>query len=262
VFNDTDANGLYEKTKGDKPLAGETVELYKWNDATSGYEPATKDGNNVTSKTDANGAYKFDYTSGVGYGKYAVKFPDKAGYQYTLNNVGNDTSLDSDVSYSGADKGWVKEIDSTQPESQYINAGYYAYTPDQDLKVNLNEKLVQAGNSLEITLPKVASTSGQAAEDTIEPAFFNNIQASSDGHKWTVADTDVATVKTLSDGSAAVVGVSAGDKTIAATDLTIAIQDVFGTTQSSTAPVYVTAPNGTVTQKDGYTVGATDFSMT
>ncbi|MBC1514410.1 cell surface protein, partial [Listeria booriae] len=170
--------------------------------------------------------------------------------------------LDSDVSYSGADKGWVKEIDSTQPESQYINAGYYAYTPDQDLKVNLNEKLVQAGNSLEITLPKVASTSGQAAEDTIEPAFFNNIQASSDGYKWTVADTDVATVKTLSDGSAAVVGVSAGDKTIAATDLTIAIQDVFGTTQSSTAPVYVTAPNGTVTQKDGYTVGATDFSMT
>ncbi|MBC1870113.1 LPXTG cell wall anchor domain-containing protein [Listeria seeligeri] len=262
VFNDTDANGLYEKTKGDKPLAGETVELYKWNDATSSYEPATKDGNNVTSKTDANGAYKFDYTSGVGYGKYAVKFPDKAGYQYTLNNVGNDTSLDSDVSYSGADKGWVKEIDSTQPESQYINAGYYAYTPDQDLKVNLNEKLVQAGNSLEITLPKVASTSGQAAEDTIEPAFFNNIQASSDGYKWTVADTDVATVKTLSDGSAAVVGVSAGDKTIAATDLTIAIQDVFGTTQSSTAPVYVTAPNGTVTQKDGYTVGATDFSMT
>ncbi|EIP1891967.1 bacterial Ig-like domain-containing protein [Listeria monocytogenes] len=262
LFDDKDANGLYEKSKGDKPLANETVELYKWNDATSSYEPATKDGNNVTAKTDANGAYKFDYTSDVGYGKYAVKFPDKAGYQYTQKNAGNDVSIDSDVSYSGADKGWVKEVDSTQPDSQYINAGYYAYTPEQDLKVNLNEKLVQAGKNLEITLPKVASTSGQAAEDTIEPEFFNNIQASSDGYKWTVADAGVATVKTLSDGSAAVVGVSAGDKTIAATDLTIAIQDIFGTTQSSTAPVYVTAPNGTVTQQDGYTLGATDFTMT
>lgn len=261
LFNDKDANGIYEDTKGDEALAGETVELYKWNEDTSTYEPATHNGTNVTTKTEADGSYKFDYNDGVGYGTYAVKFPDKAGYQFSPSGKGSDGSIDSDVVSSGADKGWFKEIDSTIPESQYINAGYYAYTPEQDLKVNLNEKLVQAGSSLEITLPKVASTSGQAAEDTIEPEFFNNIQASSDGYKWTVADPGVATVTTLSDGSAAVVGVSAGDKTVAATDLTIAIQDIFGTTQSSTAPVYVTTPDGTVTQKDGYTIGATDFAM-
>ncbi|WP_234288656.1 bacterial Ig-like domain-containing protein, partial [Listeria ivanovii] len=261
LFNDKDANGLLEKTKGDEVLTSETVELYKWNSTTSAYEPATKNGENITAKTDANGAYTFDYTSDVGYGNYAVKFPDKAGYQYTLKNVGKDTSIDSDVPYSGTDKGWAKNIDPTRPTSQSINAGYYAYTPAQDLKVNLNEKRVQTGRSLEITLPKVASTSGQAAEDTIEPAFFQNIQASTNGYKWTSANTSVATVQTLTDGSAAVVGVSAGNKTIAATDLTIALQDIFGTEQSSTAPVYVTSPDGTIVQQAGFTMGATDFSL-
>lgn len=85
------------------------------------------------------------------------------------------------------------------------------------------------GRSLEITLPKVASTTGQAAEDTIEPSFFKNIKATTNGYKWTVADTKVATVQTLADGSAAVVGVSTNNKTIDVTDLTITIQDIFGT---------------------------------
>ncbi|EAC8563504.1 LPXTG cell wall anchor domain-containing protein [Listeria monocytogenes] len=261
LFNDKDVNGIYEKAKGDEPLANETVELYKWNDATSNYEPAKKAGENVTTKTNSDGRYSFDYNSGVGYGNYAVKFPDKAGYQFTLKNVGKDVTLDSDVPYSGAEKGWNKEIDPTQPNAQYINAGYYAYNPTQDLKVNLNEKQVQMGRSLEITLPKVASTTGQAAEDTIEPSFFKNIKAATNGYKWTVADTNVATVQTLADGSAAVVGVSTNNKTIDVTDLTITIQDIFGTEQSSTAPVYVTGTEGQVAQQDGYTMGATDFSM-
>ncbi|MBF2664589.1 bacterial Ig-like domain-containing protein [Listeria seeligeri] len=261
LFNDKNVNGLYEKAEGDEPLADETVELCKWDEATSTYLPATQDGKNITAQTDANGSYQFDYNDGVGYGNYAVKFPDKAGYQYTLKNAGKDISMDSDVPYSGADKGWVKQIDPTQPDSQYINAGYYAYEPTQDLKVNLNEKRVQVGSSLEVTLPKVALTSGQAAEDTIEPAFFQNIQASTDGYKWTTSNTSVATVQTLSNGSAAVVGVSTNNKTIAAADLTIAIQDIFGTEKSSTAPVYVTTTDGTIVQQDGFTLGATDFSL-
>ncbi|EDO1202055.1 LPXTG cell wall anchor domain-containing protein [Listeria innocua] len=261
LFNDKDVNGLYEKDKGDEPLANETVELYKWNESTSVYQPAKVGDKNVTATTDSNGKYSFDYNDGVGYGNYAVKFPDKAGYQYTLKNIGKDISLDSDVPYSGADKGWVKQIDPTQPSSQYANAGYYAYNPTQDLKVNLNEKRVQMGRNLEITLPKVASTTGQAAEDTIEPSFFKNIKATTNGYKWTVADTKVATVQTLADGSAAVVGVSTNDKTIDVTDLTITIQDIFGTEQSSKAPLYVTGTEGTVAQQDGYTMGATDFSM-
>ncbi|PWS21364.1 hypothetical protein DKP78_23960, partial [Enterococcus faecium] len=81
-------------------------------------------------------------------------------------------------------------------------------------------------------------------EDTIEPSFFKNIKAATNGYKWTVADTNVATVQTLADGSAAVVGVSTNNKTIDVTDLTITIQDIFGTEQSSTAPVYVTGTEG------------------
>ncbi|MBC6136653.1 LPXTG cell wall anchor domain-containing protein [Listeria innocua] len=261
LFNDKDVNGLYEKDKGDEPLASETVELYKWNESTSAYEPAKVGDKNVTATTDSNGKYSFDYNDGVGYGNYAVKFPDKAGYQYTLKNIGKDISLDSDVPYSGADRGWVKQIDPTLPSSPYTNAGYYAYDPTQDLKVNLDEKQVQMGRSLEITLPKVASTTGQAAEDTIEPSFFKNIKAATNGYKWTVADTNVATVQTLADGSAAVVGVSTNNKTIDVTDLTITIQDIFGTEKSSKAPVYVTGTDGTVAQQDGYTMGATDFSL-
>ncbi|WP_239257417.1 hypothetical protein, partial [Listeria ilorinensis] len=126
-----------------------------------------------------------------------------------------------------------KDIDPTLPTSQSINAGYFMYTPAQDLKVNLNEKMVQEGASLKVTLPKVTSTSRQAAEDTIEPSFFQNIQASTDGYVWTTADTSVATVRTLSDGSGAIVGGSAGGKTVAATDLTLAIQDLFGTQKTS-----------------------------
>lgn len=222
-----------KKDKGDEPLANETVELYKWNESTSVYEPAKLGDKNITATTDSKGKYSFDYNDGVGYGNYAVKFPDKAGYQYTLKNIGKDISLDSDVPYSGADRGWVKQIDPTLPSSQYTNAGYYAYDPTQDLKVNLDEKQVQMGRSLEITLPKVASTTGQAAEDTIEPSFFKNIKATTNGYKWTVADTNVATVQTLADGSAAVVGVSTNNKTIDVTDLTITIQDIFGTEKSS-----------------------------
>lgn len=261
LFNDKDVNGSYEKDKGDEPLANETVELYKWNVSTSEYEPAKVGDKNITATTDSNGKYSFDYSDGVGYGNYAVKFPDKAGYQYTLKNIGKDTSLNSDVPYSGADRGWAKQINPTLPSSQYTNAGYYAYNPTQDLKVNLDEKQVQMGRSLEITLPKVASTTGQAAEDTIEPSFFKNIKATTNGYKWTVADTKVATVQTLADGSAAVVGVSTNDKTIDVTDLTLTIQDIFGTEQSSTAPVYVIGKEGTVAQQDGYTIGATDFSL-
>lgn len=261
LFNDKDANGLYEKAKGDEVLANETVELYKWDSTTSTYIPATKDGNNITAITDANGSYSFDYNDNVGYGDYAVKFPEKDGYQFTLQNIGRDSSLNSNVPFMGADKGWVKQIDPTLPDSQFMNAGYIAYEPTKDLKVNLNEKRVQTGQSLGITLPKVASTSGDAAEDTIEPAFFQNIQASTNGYKWTSANTAIATVQTLTDGSAAVVGVSTNNKTIAATDLTLQIEDVFGTQKSSTAPVYVTSADGTIVQKDGFIIGATDFSL-
>ncbi|EDO0910152.1 cell surface protein, partial [Listeria monocytogenes] len=261
LFEDKDVNGLYEKEKGDKPLADETVELYKWNETTSAYEIAKVNDENVTAKTDSAGNYSFDYSDGVGYGDFAVKFPNKVGYQYTLKNVGKDVAVDSDVPYSGTDKGWAKQIDPTDPKSEHINAGYYAYDPTKDLKVNLDEKEVQMGSSLEITLPKVASTSVEAAEDTIEPSFFKNIKASTDGYKWSVADSSVATVKTLADGSAAVVGVSTKDKTISTTDLTITIQDIFGEKQSSIAPVYVTGTDGTIAQKDGYIIGATDFSL-
>ncbi|MBC2118789.1 bacterial Ig-like domain-containing protein [Listeria marthii] len=261
LFNDKDVNGVYEKAKGDEPLANETVELYKWNDAISKYEPAKIAGKNVTTKTNSNGEYSFDYDSGVGYGNYAVNFPNKAGYQFTLKNVGKDATLDSDVPYSGADKGWNKQIDPTKPNSQYINAGYYAYNPTQDLKINLNEKQVRMGRSQEITLPKVAPTTGQAAEDTIEPSFFNNIKANTNGYKWTVLDTNVATVQTRADGSAAVVGVSTNGKAIDKTNLTITIKDVFGTEKSSTAPVYVTSTDATTAQRNGFTLGATNFSI-
>ncbi|MBC2307009.1 LPXTG cell wall anchor domain-containing protein [Listeria welshimeri] len=261
LFEDKDANGLYDITKGDEPLVNEVVELYKWNDTSSEYEPVSKDGKNVIAKTDANGSYAFDYNSGVDYGKYAVKFPNKAGYQFTLKNAGTDSSIDSNVNYDGIDKSWVKDIDPTQLNSQYINAGYLKYTPNQDLKVNLNEKLVEVNNNLIITLPKVASTNGIAAEDTIEPDFFGNIQATTDSYSWVTADTAIARAQTLSDGSGSIVGVSTNGKTVAVTNLSITIQDIFGMKQSSTAPFYVTAKDGKVIQRDRFTIGGTDFSL-
>ncbi|MBC2186162.1 DUF5011 domain-containing protein [Listeria sp. FSL L7-0253] len=261
LFKDKNANGVYESAQSDTPLANETVELYKWNETNSTYEPFTKDGQNVTTTTDANGDYKFDYNLGIGYGKYAVKFPDKEGHKFTLQNVGKDKSLNSATPNLGAETGWVKEIDPAQPDAQHINAGYISYVPETDLKVNLNEKIVQEGKSLKITLPKVAQTNGEAAEDTIEPDFFQKIQATTDGYKWTTANAGIATAKTLSDGSGAIVGVSTNGKTMAATDLTIAVKDIFGTEQKSTAPIYVTATSGNTAQKDQLRIGATNFTL-
>ncbi|EBF5203443.1 DUF5011 domain-containing protein [Listeria monocytogenes] len=261
LFKDKNANGLYESTQNDTALANEVVELYKWNETNSAYEPFTKDGQNVTTTTDANGDYKFDYNLGIGYGKYAVKFPEKEGHKLTLQNVGKDKAINSAAPNLGTDTGWVKEIDPAQPDAQHINAGYISYVPESDLKVNLNEKLVQEGKSLKITLPKVALTNGEAAEDTIEPDIFQKILATTDGYKWTTADPTIATAKTLTDGSGAIVGVSTKGKTIAATDLTITIKDIFGTETKSTAPVYVTTANGEFAQKDQLRIGATDFTL-
>ncbi|MBC2157150.1 bacterial Ig-like domain-containing protein [Listeria innocua] len=261
LFKDKNASGIYETAQGDTPLANETVELYKWDEATSTYEPFTKDGQNVTTTTDADGKYKFDYNLGIGYGKYAVKFPEKAGYKHTLQNVGRDKDLNSAAPNMGTEIGWVKDIDPAQPDAQHINAGYISYVPETDLKVNLNEKTVQEGKSLKITLPKVAPTSGEAAEDTIEPDIFQKIQANTDGYKWTTADASVATAKTLTDGSVAIVGGSTNGKTIRVTDLTIALKDIFGTEKKSTAPLYVTTANGKVAQKDELKIGATNFTL-
>lgn len=261
LFQDKDANGLYEKDQGDTALANETVELYKWNESTSAYEPFLKDGDPVTVKTNADGKYTFNYNVGLAYGKYAVKFPDRAGNQFTLKKVGQDNTINSTVPNTGTDKGWVKEINPEQPTSQNINAGYMEYAPANDLKVNLSDKTLQAGKSLKVTLPKVEATSGEAAENTIEPSFFHNIQAPSNGYKWTSKDASVATVDTASDGSGIIVGVSTGDKAIATTDLSITIKDIFGTEKKSTAPVYITNSKAVVDQKGPITLGAMDFTL-
>ncbi|MBC1836619.1 SdrD B-like domain-containing protein, partial [Listeria seeligeri] len=117
LFKDKNANGLYESTQNDTALANEVVELYKWNETSSAYEPFTKDGQNVTTTTDANGDYKFDYNLGIGYGKYAVKFPEKEGHKLTLQNVGKDKAINSAAPNLGTDTGWVKEIDPAQPDA-------------------------------------------------------------------------------------------------------------------------------------------------
>ncbi|EHH7705642.1 DUF5011 domain-containing protein [Listeria monocytogenes] len=261
LFQDKDANGLYEKAQGDTALANETVELYKWNENTSNYEPFLKNGEPVSVKTNADGKYTFNYNLNLSYGKYAVKFPERAGNQFTLKQVGQDNTINSTVSNKGTDKGWVKEIDPAQPVSQNINAGYMEYAPDNDLKVNLSAKIVQAGKSLKVTLPKVRATSGEAVEDTIEPSFFHNIQAITDGYKWTSNDTTLATTQTANDGSGIIVGISAGNKAIATTDIGITIKDIFDTEKKSTAPVYITEPSATIDQKEGLILGAMNFSL-
>ncbi|MEG7793079.1 SdrD B-like domain-containing protein, partial [Listeria monocytogenes] len=93
-----DANGLYEKAQGDTALANETVELYKWNENTSNYEPFLKNGEQVSVKTNADGKYTFNYNLNLSYGKYAVKFPERAGNQFTLKQVGQDNTINSTVS--------------------------------------------------------------------------------------------------------------------------------------------------------------------
>ena len=113
AWKDENHDGI--RQSGETLYEGVTVTLYKLKASSGGgpngaprrapvqndaYEVYTVDGNPVTTKTDANGAYRFE---DMPAGTYAVDFEDPDGsaalstYRLTEQNAGSDDSIDSDA---------------------------------------------------------------------------------------------------------------------------------------------------------------------
>ena len=82
-------------------------------------------GNPVTTTTDADGNYRFDY---VQPGDYRVEFTAPEGQEFTLQNVGDDDRIDSDVNGAG-----VSDVISVAPGETVsdVDAGIQAAPPEQ-----------------------------------------------------------------------------------------------------------------------------------
>ncbi|MGG5461453.1 SdrD B-like domain-containing protein [Clostridium sp. B9] len=107
IWYDLNCNGIREVGE---PLAeGITVELYDANNANLPLEVTT---------TDSNGFYSFN---NLPSGEYYVKVILPSGYEYTLSNIGNNDSIDSDVD-GALGESPVFEL-SAQNQLEIVDAG-------------------------------------------------------------------------------------------------------------------------------------------
>ena len=89
VFLDANGDGVLDP--GDQVFSGLVVNLLDG----SGNPVINSAGNPVTTTTDANGLYQF--TGLTPGGSYQVQFVEPAGFDFTVQDAGNDDAIDSDV---------------------------------------------------------------------------------------------------------------------------------------------------------------------
>lgn len=213
------------------------MKLYKWDDDSESYEPVI---NPSTSKqysvtSNSNGVYLFDYTTGMGYGDYAVEFVEKTGatYQYTINNsavgkegINSDAIITNDYpEENDTYRGWVIGIDATKPVAKTIGCGFLKYDPPEDLSVvvDTTPNQVKVGDSIIV-------------DSTVTPAFWESIKATAGAYTWSLDDSTNITLTNNNDGTVTItptaLAAPAADKTV---NLTLTIADVYGNTQTSTS---------------------------
>lgn len=200
IFVDKDADGLYIPENGDTPVSDHEVKLYKWDDDSESYEPVI---NPSTSKqysvtSNSNGVYLFDYTTGMGYGDYAVEFVEKTGatYQYTINNsavgkegINSDAIITNDYpEENDTYRGWVIGIDATKPVAKTIGCGFLKYDPPEDLSVvvDTTPNQVKVGDSIIV-------------DSTVTPAFLESIKATAGAYTWSLDDSTNITLTNNND---------------------------------------------------------------
>lgn len=192
MFNDKNGNGLYELNM-DTPILGHTVSLYKLNDKTNVYEPVLDDkAHPVTTMTDMNGKYTFDYHQNLGYETYAVSFGkpgDKKKYTvYSSADAANNSNVINQSNYpmAGDDyEGWIIGIDATKPQSTQLNAGIVSYDPDSLAISNIESTYTVKERQL-ITI-----------QPTITPNIFDGIKDPNKGYQWELVNPSDSQYVTL-----------------------------------------------------------------
>ncbi|MDQ0359768.1 immunoglobulin-like domain-containing protein [Breznakia pachnodae] len=255
VFIDNNGDGLYKTEDGDAPVDNHEIRLWKLNETTNVYEKVMKDGNQVSVATDASGVYLFDYTTGMGYGTYAVEFVEKTGstYQYTVNNP-VDTTIDSDAivandipNLGDTYRGWVLGIDATKPVAKTIGCGFLEYNPPVDLKLTVpsDTQVVKVGENINITPTK------------IEPDFWESIKNPTTAYTWELVNASDSAYITLAGTSTKTVNVTGVSKTTGTqtVEIRLTIKDIYGQKKSEVVEVKVntsTAPTVTLPTINAY----------
>ena len=227
VFEDKNGDGLY-KASNDALLKDVEVFLWKYNESSKVYDKVMDGSNQVSTKTDANGVYLFNYKQNLGYEKYAVSFASKPGYQFTFNNnsVGNE-AINSDVLLDGPYKGWILDIDAKKPDAKTLGCGYLDYDAS-DLTLSLpSEKTIRVGESINV------------GALTIAPTFWENIKHPTDAYKWELVVPADSQYVTLANTTSALVSLTGVKKTSTPINLKLTIKDVFGYTTAKTMKVNV-----------------------
>ncbi|MFV0394712.1 MAG: hypothetical protein ACK5LC_09995 [Coprobacillaceae bacterium] len=250
VFLDKNGDGLFKKEDADEPLKNEEIGLYKWDEITKSYiKVLDTDNTHITVKTNNDGEYLFDYTTELGYGKYAVHFIEKDmdKYQYTVHNRTN-TNIDSDAIMDGSNKGWVLDIDPTKPYAKTIGCGFIEYDSEIEpvATINTNPNQVKVGNTIMVG-------------STIAPTFWNNIKDPTTPYTWEiVGDANEQTKATLVNNNDGTVTITPKNITtgIITFQMTLTIKDIYGNVKTS-APATITIiattpPTITTTDLDVY----------
>lgn len=208
MFEDSNLNGLYET--GEPTFSNEFIKLYKYDAATGSYVQAVdKQGFVVTTTTNDQGEYQFDYTKNVGYGDYAVEFPNKAGYEFTKMNVGSNEELDSDAQMTGTQRGWVVGIDGIVPDGKQQSAGLVQYTATDITEDMADSYSVKKNKSITMPVKLVNKlhenfiTSYQWSLKVPSDSQYVNLSGTKtlivDGLKETPINYDVVMVLTITD---------------------------------------------------------------
>ncbi|MFV0480212.1 MAG: hypothetical protein ACK5LZ_06575, partial [Anaerorhabdus sp.] len=252
VFEDKDADGLYDAASDDTVVVGHTVELYVMDSAGSYVIATDAAGNPLTTITDASGTYLFNYEAGLGYDTYAVRFVEKDGgeYEYTINNttlgkegVNSDAIIANDLPNLGDTyRGWVLDIDATDAEAKTIGAGFLEYNPPIDLKVELPGP-VEYIEETENTMTPVS----------IGPDFWSSIMSKTAAYTWELVNASDSQYVVLSNTNKESVkitalGVTPGGYEI---ELKLVIQDIYGNTAYDTTTVVVKASAPVISAVEG-----------
>lgn len=227
IFIDKDGDGFY--SSGDELLLNQEVQLYIWSDSDKKYIPAKdKSNNNIVTKSKENGQYLFDHNYDLGKGVYALKFAEKSGYEFTAMGSGS-SEVDSNVTVSGTNKGWIQNIDGTNPLAKSFGCGYLQYTADNDFSLSLPTDLqkIRVGENVTIT-------------PTITPNFWETIKGSP-AYTWQLVNTKDSDYVTLNATNQKTLTISGKAKAPLNHEIPIklTIKDIYGNSKTAEINVQV-----------------------